>query len=96
MHIDENRSPPKWKNEELARDDEVWEQPVIYHDSPPAVCLPQVQSQDELDRMYHLGAAYFGAEDQPLQFKFKSAFGSLSTPEMGEKKKRMSQEHLSL
>jgi hypothetical protein len=35
--------------------------------------------------MHHLGAAYFGAEDRPLQFKFKTAFGSLSTPEMGEK-----------
>jgi hypothetical protein len=34
--------------------------------------------------MHHLGAEYFGAEDQPLQFKFKTLFGSLSTPEMGE------------
>ena len=66
---------------------QVWEQPVpdIHHDSPPAVLLPRDQSQEELDRMHHLGAAYFGAEDQPLQFKFKTAFGSLSTPEMGEK-----------
>ena len=72
-------------DEELARDEEVWQQPVIHHDSPPAVSLPRVQSQHELDRMHHLGAAYFGAEDQPLQFKLKSAFGSLSTPEMGEK-----------
>jgi hypothetical protein len=55
-------------DEDLARDDEVWQQPVIHHDSPPAVSLPRVQSQEELDRMHHLGAAYFGAEDQPLQF----------------------------
>jgi hypothetical protein len=74
-------------NDDLARDDEVWEQPIpdTHHDFPPAVLLPRAQSQDELDRMHHLGAAYFGAEDQTLQFKFKTAFGSLSTPEMGEK-----------
>jgi hypothetical protein len=73
-------------NGDLARDDEVWEQPVpdIHHQSPPAVLLPRVQSQDELDRMHHLGAAYFVAEDQPLQFKFKTPLGSLSTSEMGE------------
>ena len=73
-------------NGDLARDDEVWEQPVpdIHHQSPPAVLLPRVQSQDELDRMHHLGAAYFEAEDQPLQFKFKTPLGSLSTSEMGE------------
>jgi hypothetical protein len=84
-------------NDDLARDDEVWEQPIpdIHHDSPPVVLLPRVQSQDELDRMRHLGAVYFGAEDQPLQFKFKSAFGSLSTPKMGEKK-RVSQVHTGL
>jgi len=34
--------------------------------------------------MHHLGAEYFGAEDLPLQFKFKTPFGSLSTPELGE------------
>jgi hypothetical protein len=34
--------------------------------------------------MQHLGAEYFRAEDQPLQFKFKTPFGSLSTLEMGE------------
>jgi hypothetical protein len=74
-------------NNDFARDDEVWEQaiPDIHHDFPPAVLLPRVQSQDELDRMHHLGAAYFGAENQPLQIKFKTAFGSLSTPKMGEK-----------
>jgi hypothetical protein len=33
--------------------------------------------------MYHLGAEYFGAEDQPLQFRFKTPFGALSTPEYG-------------
>jgi hypothetical protein len=50
-------------NDGLVRDDVVWEQPVpdIHHQSPPAVLLPRVQSQNELDRMHHLGAAYFGA-----------------------------------
>ena len=69
----------------LDRDDDVWEQPptVLLHVSPPTDPLPRAQSQEELDRMHHLGAAYFGAEDQPLQFKFKMAFGSLSPPEMG-------------
>jgi hypothetical protein len=43
--------------------------------------------------MHHLGAAYFGAEDQPLQFKFKTAFGSLSTPKMGEKETGVSSAH---
>jgi hypothetical protein len=39
-------------NGDLARDGEVWEQPIpdIHHDSPPAVLLPRVQSQDELAR----------------------------------------------
>jgi len=72
-------------DDDLAHDDEVWEQPAPHHESPTAVSLPRLQSQEDLDRMHHLGAAYFGAEDQPLQFKFKSAFGSLSTPETGEK-----------
>jgi hypothetical protein len=82
-------------NEDLARDDVVWEQPVpdIHHDSPPAVLLPRVQSQDELGRMHNLGAAYFGAEDQPLQFKFKTACSSLSTPKMGEKETGFSSAH---
>jgi hypothetical protein len=43
--------------------------------------------------MHHLGAAYFGAEDQPLQFKFKMAFNSLSTPEMGAKETDVSSAH---
>ena len=45
----------------LARDDDIWEQPSpdFHHDSPLAVLLPRAQSQEELDRMHHLGAAYF-------------------------------------
>jgi hypothetical protein len=82
-------------NDGLVRDDVVWEKPVpdIHHQSPPAVLLPRVQSQDELDRMHHLGAAYFGAEDQPLQFTFKTPFGSLSTPKMGAEETVVSSAH---
>ena len=44
--------------------------------------ISRPQTRQELNQMHHLGSAYFGTADQPIQFKFKTP--SLSPPEMGE------------
>jgi hypothetical protein len=67
----------KTKTVQDADDDVVWERTVFV--IPSEYAQPRGQTQDEFDRMHHLSAKYFGAEDQPLQYRFKP----LSPPEMG-------------